>query len=129
MVHVPVLYVTVGLIVLIIVNWFVSPLSSYSVARLAFVRSMVYQATAWYGFATSLESDSSSAHRLVYVSRAVAYVSAARSTMPDVDIERATGVDVSALVDGLHATERTYLSLVGGSNESVVGWLDLSRSI
>lgn len=120
------MYAVVGLVIVIILNRLVTThVPHYSAAHVSSVRSLVDQATAWHGFATSHESHLSGSHRLVYVSRAVAYLSAARSTMPDAAIERATGVDVADLVLALETSEVTYMRMVDGSHAPVVGWLQL----
>ena len=120
------MYAVVGLVAVIILNRLVTPrLPYYSAAHVSSIRALVDQATAWHGFAASRESNLSGSHRLVYASRAVSYLSAARSTMPDAAIERATGVDVADFVIALETSEVTYMRMVDGSHAPVVAWLKL----
>jgi len=126
----PIIYVVVGAIVLIVANrWMTPHVTSHSESHISSIRALVDQATAWHGLATSKEKLSSSSRRLVYASRAVAYLNSARSTMPDADIERATGVDITELVNALEFTELKLMQMADGSSETVTGWLGLARSI
>lgn len=114
----------VGMVVLILVNRAKSPhIPKYSNALGVYVSSLVQQSRLWHGLAKSRDSGSNSALRLVYASRAMAYLSVARRMMLDKEIARTTGVDVENLLSDVQATERFLMFTVDGSTETAVGWL------
>jgi len=118
------------IIILVLVDYFRAPrVPKYSNALHENVCSLVDQSIAWNRLALSRASEPNEAHRLVYVSRAMAYLSVARRFMPDVDIERSTSVDIAALVNKLESTEGSLMFSVDGSTEAVPGWLQHRRSI
>ena len=126
----PWIYIVGGTVVLLAANrWMTHNPPSHSVAHVASVRTLVDQANAWHALATSKGNVSSSSRRLVYASRAAAYLSSARSTIPDADLERATGVDIADLVNQLESTELKLMRITDGSAETVPAWLGLGRSI
>ncbi len=123
------IYALIGVTTVIILNRIMTPYPpNYSDAHISSIRALVNQATAWHGFATSRTTNTSTAHRLIYSSRAVACLSAARSTMPDADIEHATGIDVANLVHTLEITEVDTMRAIDGSRTPVPAWLQLGKS-
>ena len=123
------IYAVVGIITLVILNRIMTPNNTfYSDAHISSIRALVNQANAWHDMATLRTTNTSASHRLVYASRAVAFLSAARTTMPDSDIEHATGTDISKLVHTLELTEADTMRAVDGSNAPIVAWLQLPKS-